>query len=243
MYKKPRKASTIALIRESEQNKKFEILMLLRSGSNAFLPCNYVFPGGAIEKDDSAESMDNHCPGLNRKDASFIIKDRDMHSNSIAFWIGAIRETFEETGILLASNSDGSPIDLQSTPLKSRYLRIREDLNKGEKSFSEIVRGNNLLLHTDRIRYLSRWVTPPMSKIRYDTRFFAAKLPQKQEVMHDGSEIIQHLWLTPQESLDRHKKGNLQMVLPTVSTLKELNRYSSIDDIFTADSADETREG
>ena len=98
----------------------------------------------------------------------------------------------------------------------------RDRINTGEFRFAKMVKDENMTLAADRISFLSHWVTPFFSPIRYSAYFFSAMAPEGQEASHDGREAVAHLWITPSEALRRNRKGSFKMVLPTVSTLEGL---------------------
>lgn len=221
MFARPRKASTIALVRGDGSG--LEVLLMKRGASDRFLPSYYVFPGGAVDTQDKYRGTAHPglYPGINTAD------ERD---NLLTHIMAGIRETFEEAGILLAYDSNGN-IPRSDESLYSLY---REQVFRGELKFQDFLTVHNLTPAFDMMYYLERWITPAYFPIRYDARFFAARCPENQHVSHDGDELVETLWITPSEALKMHKSGKMKIVLPTSETLRFLSQYSSADALFTS---------
>lgn len=219
MFSKPRKASTIAIVRGDSSG--LEVLMMKRGPSDRFLPSFYVFPGGAVDPQDnySGELIHDLYPG---------IVSRDERDNLIKHISAGIRETFEESGILLARDSNGQIPQSD----ESMYRTYREQVFRGELKFNDFLDNQGLTPAFDSMHYLERWITPVYSPIRYDARFFTAECPGNQHVSHDGDELVETLWITPREALAMHKSGRMKMVLPTSATLEFLSRFSTTNDLF-----------
>ncbi|MFW5861621.1 MAG: NUDIX hydrolase [Spirochaetota bacterium] len=230
----PRKASTVAVVRENPGGGDFQVLLLRRNGESSFLPHNYVFPGGALEEQDDMPCFREFCAGMNSGQADVILGDEIDVSNRLSIWVAGIRETFEETGLLYAYEHDGKPLEFAGNLKKELYCEYRKRMFAGEITFREMLAHENLSLAVDRLCYLSRWVTPDFSPIRYDARFFLAEAPSGQDVIHDGQEITEHTWITPADALRRNREGSLPMVLPTVHTLQQLTKFQSIGEAISS---------
>jgi 8-oxo-dGTP pyrophosphatase MutT (NUDIX family) len=233
MIVKPKDAATIMLLQPCRcaSDGNFEVLMVLRHPQNKFVADSYVFPGGALDKQDGADFFEAQCRGINRISAGRIIPDMPSPVRALAAWVAAVRETFEEVGMMLAYDQRGSLLSLTGEEAE-RFSRYRHDLNAGKTDFERIVSTEGLTLATDRIFYYSHWITPEASPIRYNVRFFAAQAPEGQVPLHDGFELTRHVWITPQEALRDNAKGNFRMVLPTIMTMKELALYKSVEDVI-----------
>jgi 8-oxo-dGTP pyrophosphatase MutT (NUDIX family) len=157
---------------------------------------------------------------------------RDMPQRSLGAWIAGIRETFEEAGILLAYDRSGSPVALREADEIARFHNYRRLLYGNSITLKTILEREELALATDSIYYYSHWITPESSPIRYDVRFFVAPVPSHQAALHDGHELIDHVWVTPQEALLANRAGNFRMVLPTIMTLKELCCFGSVEEVI-----------
>jgi hypothetical protein len=233
MFSKAHRASTITIVRESKKipGQNFEVLLLLRHENNRFVPLNNVFPGGAMDDLDCSDDIVNCCKGLTRTNACNIISDIEEPEIAFGTWITGIRETFEESGLLFAYSGNGDIVSFKKKEEKEKFNNYRKEIYEKKLSFYDMIKREGLIVATDKIFYNSHWITPPFLSIRYDTRFFIAIAPEMQDVMHDGFELTEHIWITPSKALKRHKEGTLKMVLPTVSTIKGLNKFYSIDEI------------
>jgi 8-oxo-dGTP pyrophosphatase MutT (NUDIX family) len=189
-----------------------------------------VFPGGTIDKEDCVPQMEELCYGIDRHEARNLLDNAPSAEKSLGAWVAAIRETFEEVGILLARNKDGSFVSFGREDCPKKLLPYRKSLVNKELGFDEFLRKKNLTMATDKLYYFSHWITPELLPIRYDVRFFLAEFPENQRAMHDGEELTEHVWVTPQEALEYSKKGNFNMILPTIMTIKELSRCKTIED-------------
>ena len=229
----PKDAATIMLLRpcHSASDRHFEVLMVLRHPQNKFVADSYVFPGGALDTQDGANFFESHCRGIDRARAERIIPDMPSPARALAAWVAAVRETFEEVGMMLAYDQKGSLLSLTGEEAE-RFSRYRHDLNAGKTDFERIISAEKLTLATDRIFYYSHWITPEASPIRYNVRFFAARAPEGQVPLHDGFELTRHVWITPQEALRDNAKGKFRMVLPTIMTMKELSLFRSLEDVM-----------
>ncbi len=224
----PKEAATLILLRQRKGD--IEILMVKRHPANLFVPDCYVFPGGGVESDDLAHDMEGLCLGLDRQSAYGILGDMAGPAIALATWIACIRETYEETGILMACNPSGTMISSDSDQIKQKRHHDRLSLLAGEISFSSFIRKEDLRLATDRLFYFSHWITPVGSPIRYDVRFFIAEAPSGQEALHDGRELTEHVWISPRRALALYQQNEFDMVLPTVMTLRDLCRFATIQD-------------
>ena len=232
----PRHASTLILMRPCRDITRgtIEVLMVLRHPSNKFAPAAYVFPGGALEADDCAASIEPCCCGLNRSHAARIIPDMTAPGQALGTWIAAVRECFEEVGMLPAYTPAGPPLALNDAAVAMRFKQYRQQLVDRTLTLEQILSRENLQLATDRIFYYAHWITPELSPIRYDVRFFITKAPEHQAPQHDDQELIDHLWITPQEALKANAGKGFSMVLPTIMTLRELAFFRTVDEVIAS---------
>ncbi|TAN22595.1 MAG: NUDIX domain-containing protein [Actinomycetota bacterium] len=234
IHVEPRPAATVILMREIDGRQGFEILMLKRSTELDFSAGAYVFPGGAVDPQDI--QLAPRCLGINDSEASKIL---ELTEGGIATYVAAIRECYEEVGImLLSSGDDRSPgygskhLDLRSAEQKEKYTSLRRSLNLGEIRFVDAVLSNNLYLTTSDLFYISHWVTPPGGSRRYDTRFFVALAPDNQEALHDKGEIVDSLWLKPADALRRFEEGELRMIFPTLRNLGAIAKFKTAAEVL-----------
>jgi 8-oxo-dGTP pyrophosphatase MutT (NUDIX family) len=211
---KPQPAATVTLVRDAPHG--LEVLMLQRSMALKFMPGAYVFPGGALDPGDDAAGLRELCVGLDDAAAS---RTLGVERGGLAYWIAAIREAFEEAGILLAYDASGGYVTLTGLT-GDRFSARRKALERNHGAFAALARAESLRLATDRLLYFGHWITPVSVPRRYDTRFFLAVAPAGQEAQHDNHETTAHMWMRPQEALDLCAKEMLNMRFPTIKTLE-----------------------
>ena len=226
-----RPAATVMLIRDRE-NAAFEVFMLRRTLSAAFAKGMYVFPGGRVDESDSASELENLCDGLSDEQASSLLQ---VPSGGLAYWVAAIRECFEEAGVLLArQHSTQEILRFDNPDTVAKFALARQQINDGKLTLIELCTRENLHLVTDSIHYVSHWVTPIGESRRFDTRFFVARAPQAQEPLHDDNETIASLWVEPSDALIRCEQGELAMIPPTIKNLEFLSEHPSTADVLVA---------
>ena len=222
----PAPAATVTLVRDGALG--LEVLMLRRNLQSAFVPGQHVFPGGAVEKSDASAAMYARCTGLDDLAAS---RKLGVAFSGLAYWVAALRESFEEAGLLLARDAAGRPVE---PSVASDLARHRAAVAAGEHSFEEMLREAGLTLKAGELVYFSHWITPAGAPRRYDTRFFAALAPAGQEPAHDNDETIESLWLKPQDGVDRYLAGKFKLMTPTIHTLRLFAQYDSAAALLAA---------
>ena len=210
----PRPAATLLLLREAAGAP--EVFMLQRTDKAAFLPGAFVFPGGALDPDDASERATRRVRGMDDAQAS---SRMGLASGGLAYWIAAARECFEESGILLAFDSGDSPIDPDRV---AGLEHLRKPLNEGNLPFSAFLEREDLYIHAQEIAYYSHWITAPGRARRFSTRFFVACAPAGQHGAHDRSETVHSVWIRPREAIERGRRGEIELIFPTRSTLADL---------------------
>ncbi|MBN1474813.1 MAG: NUDIX hydrolase [Syntrophaceae bacterium] len=227
----PLDASTVILMRagSQENDSGFEVLLVRRSSKSAFVPSAYVFPGGKVEPDDRLPEMANCCRKNDLIKSMSFLDGAPSAQSALGILTAAIRETFEEAGILLAWQENGTFVSVDES-LEGQLLSYRTDLNRGNLKFLDLLKKENLFLAVDRLHYFSRWITPELSPLRFDARFFIAEVPEGQKAFHDGGEVTKHIWITPAQALQRYSQRKIYMVAPTVVTLEELSRFQTINE-------------
>ena len=188
-----------------------ETLLLQRTQGAAFLGGAYVFPGGSL---DPADAKAHRVVGLDDAQAS---RRLGLASGGIAYYVAAVRECFEEAGVLLACDAEGKPID------KERGAALVEHRNR---PFLEFLEAEDLYIPAGSLAYYGHWITQPGRSRRFDARFFVALAPEGQAGAHDATETVHHVWINPLEALERSKRGELELVHATQQTLFDLGRFS-----------------
>lgn len=195
----------------------YEIFMVVRHRKTDFASGALVFPGGKVEEGDRIEAIRDFCDGA------------DGQSNTmISVMTAAIRETFEESGILLArSRVDGEML----TP--DRLISLggyRDLLVDGKISLIEFLKKEKLTLACDQLTRFAHWITPELMPKRFDTHFFLARIPQGQGGTHDGTETVDSIWLSPKEILEETRAGRFSMMFPTIMNLMKLEESATLDE-------------
>jgi len=231
----PRDAATVVLLRKKScpESGGFEVLMALRNRTSSFVPSSYVFPGGRVDGDDARDDMESFCSDEDLKRAQSMLERPGLSGHGLAVWIAAVRETFEEVGLLFAYGKDGSLLQFSGMDaLAERYREYRRQIAACQIKFSEMLSREGLTFAFDRLHYFSHWITPELSPKRYDTRFFIAEAPPCQKALHDGQELTRHLWISPEAALEQYWQNRFHMVVPTIVTLEELSRFNKIGDVI-----------
>jgi 8-oxo-dGTP pyrophosphatase MutT (NUDIX family) len=224
-----RDAATVMLVRDGRVG--LEVFMLQRTLKAVFASGMYVFPGGAVDDADRSPDVEAWCDGLTDGQASGVL---EVPAGGLAYWIAAIRECFEEAGVLLARRPDGQFVRFDEPNVESRYLAHRAAVHGGRLRLIDLCGDEGLRLATDDIHYVSHWITPIGERRRFDTRFFVARAPQAQEPLHDEHETIASLWVRPADALARQERGELAMIAPTMKNLELLVPHATADDALAA---------
>ena len=211
-----------------------EVLMLQRSHRADFAGGAYVFPGGALDPGDGGARVERLCRGLSDDAASAIL---GMENGGLAYWVAAVRECFEEAGLLFARAADGAAVSFSDPGVAARFARARTELLARERSFPEVCESEGLSLSVDALHYVAHWITPAVSPRRFDTRFFLAAAPEHQSAAHDAGETISHVWVRPADALEHHRAGRMALVLPTIKNLQAIGRFSTAAELLDAASA------
>lgn len=225
----PLPAATVTLVRDADGG--LEVLMLQRNFQSGFMAGMYLFPGGAVDPADYSPEICARCSGLDDATASGIL---GLRQGGLAYWVAAIRESFEEAGMLLACDARGAMLSFRDPLLQDRYRSHRRALNAGEAELGRLLAGEDLRLAADRLVYFSHWITPVGPPRRYDTRFFVARAPDAQDALHDDFETIGHAWMRPRDALDAHAAGRFDMRTPTRKTLELFSGYDAAEDLMAA---------
>jgi len=210
-------ATTLMLLRDRPGG-GVEVLLIQRHAESRFGGGDFVFPGGKIASDDMPEDAAASCVGLTPGAAKARLGNVTSAGEALAYWAGAIRETFEEVGILLAYEPDGTLLRLNDRT-RARFEDHRWACQRNPIEFWNMLEAERLRLATDRLVYFAHWITPEENPIRFDTRFFAAEVPPDQEAIADNQEIVAIRWLSPAEALAARRRGEISLRFPTIKNL------------------------
>lgn len=217
---------------------RMEVLMLRRNLASSWVGGMHLFPGGAVDAADAVPELATRSPERDDAEASRLL---GLDAGGLGSFVAAIRESFEEAGVLLARTRAGEPVDVTSTAggAADRFVEHRRRLNAGEVTFAEVCAFEDLILDTDRLFYFSHWITPEGQPRRYDTRFFVAEMPGGQAALHDDIEVIDSLWISPAEALRRHAAREIDMMFPTMKNLQAIGRFERTADLLRTSAAAE----
>jgi 8-oxo-dGTP pyrophosphatase MutT (NUDIX family) len=204
-------AATILLLRDQPA---FEVLMVRRHHQIDFASGALVFPGGKSHAGDHDPAWADHANGWSAHDAE-----------QRALRIAAIREVFEEAGLLLATRRDGASIGGEACPME-----VREAVDAGRTPFLDVVRDLDARLELDALTVFARWITPPLTPKRFDTWFYAVRAPEDQLAACDGRETVDAEWIAPGEALRLGDLGERKVIFPTRMNLKLLAEAESAAD-------------
>jgi 8-oxo-dGTP pyrophosphatase MutT (NUDIX family) len=224
-----RDAATVLLVRDGDAG--LEVFMLRRSLNSVFVGGAYVFPGGAVDEADRHADLEAVCDGRSDAGASALL---GVDTGGLAYWVAAVRECFEEAGVLLAHAGDGHVISFADPGVADRFRLHRKAVDSGEHRLIDVCRIEDLHIAADQIHYISHWITPRGAPRRYDTRFFVAAAPAEQVPLHDDRETIANLWVRPSDALERERKGELEMIFPTIKTLEAIAGFDRSADLIEA---------
>ena len=217
----PLPSSTVILLDEDARGEgPFRILMVKRHGSVTF-PGVHAFPGGVVDPSDAtapgaALPADQRWAGAPQGDDA---------ATALPFWVAAVRELFEEVGVLLATRG-GRPIE---GALDGEVLALRDRLHARD-GLGAVLARIDAVPATHALYAFARWVTPSVNPRRFDTRFLIGRMPRGQEPCPDGTETESCTWYTPRAALAAYLAGEIELIPPTVRTLDDLARFASIDE-------------
>jgi 8-oxo-dGTP pyrophosphatase MutT (NUDIX family) len=215
-----RSSATVVIAREGERGP--ELLMVRRRAGDVFGD-SYAFPGGLVDDDEGLAHA--FCQNLSALDADTLLGVQE--GGGLDYFVAAIRELFEETGILLARNERGEWADSESVLQEHRVQVDRREL-----PWSEFMRRQGLRMACDALHYFAHWETPLHRPKRWSTRFFLAEMPAGQSASHDGSELTDSRWLSAAEALSFGQQDGIQLPFPTVRNLESLSAFASVDDLL-----------
>ena len=213
----PRQASTVLLLRDSGMADEIEVFMMVRHHQIEFNSGALVFPGGSVDKNDREIAA---SPAL-------YSGGERLDADALGFRIAAIRETFEESGILLG-RSKGSAALLDAKRASEIAAAHRAELNEGRISFLKVLTDNGLKLALDALMPYAHWITPEGMPKRFDTWFFLAAAPPDQLGAHDGKESTDSIWVSPREALAGGENGRFKLPFPTTRNLIRLGKQANV---------------
>ncbi|MDQ6645392.1 MAG: NUDIX hydrolase [Chloroflexota bacterium] len=229
MSTQPRLASAVMLLRDLASGQGIEVFMVRRVIQSDFMPDVFVFPGGSVSADDrAAEQAEQVCtpiaPGKADPEGRTILGSGTRAA--------AIRELFEEAGVLLAYRSE--QILAIGEEDVARFDGYRLAFNQRKGSLIDMAHAENLRLATDLLGYFAHWITPEGMPKRFDTHFFITTAPAEQQAAHDRLETSDGIWISPAEALARSERNEFPLVFATIHQLRELTLFQSVKEALEA---------
>jgi 8-oxo-dGTP pyrophosphatase MutT (NUDIX family) len=226
-----RDAATVLALRDTESG--IEVFMVRRASRMGFLGGAHVFPGGALDARDSQERLLAISGGFEAVGDLGRIHDDGIHARGLL--LAAVRELFEESGILLARSADGDWVDLDEEGARTERLAAgRSALSARGGDFAALMAEDGLRVDVSGLRFFAHWITPEREKRRFDTRFFLARAPERQSARHCDVESSEGEWITPQRALDRYRAREIELVPPTIASLECLCDFGTVDAALAA---------
>jgi 8-oxo-dGTP pyrophosphatase MutT (NUDIX family) len=222
MIKTPRLSAAVMLLRPSKTDGKIEVFMVQRPTQSRFAPNVFVFPGGAVEPDDGEAEV---IPGI----CVPITPPSQATELGRGVRLAAIRELFEESGILLAEYNQAS---LKNEQI-NQFPLYQQKIIEHTLTIAELAAAEDLVYSSDALIHCAHWITPENSPLRFETHFFLALLPPDQIAKHNSHELISSEWIRPSEALKRHATGLFPLVFATVHQLQLLTTYDSPEEALT----------
>ena len=219
-----RAAATVLLITDTPE---LRVLMMRRHANTVFAGGMWVFPGGAVDPEDA------HTPTAGFIETTYPgpILDNSIESHR-AYYVAAIRECFEEAGILMTCPDPATTPSQALTP--DHQQGARDQLNEGQLKFDDFLTRAGLLADADQIKPVARWITPLGSPKRFDARFFLATCPPDQISSHDAGELVDSAWMQPKDILARFKAGELSIMTPTLRMIQNLIPFEKSAAVISA---------
>ncbi len=230
-----RQAATVMLVRDGAQpddeGNSLEVLMVRRNLQSDFVGGAFVFPGGAVDPLDGGAEAEAACHGRTDAEASTLL---GIDAGGLAYWVAALRETFEEAGLLLADRPDGPPLLAGEPGEEARFVAERAAVNAGTRRFLDLCRDERLRLLVGEVHYFAHWIAPRGAPRRFDTRFFVAAAPPGQKAAHDAGETIAATWISPRRALEGHRDGVFELIFPTIRNLQAISRFPTSGELLEA---------
>ena len=208
-----------------------EVLMLRRTPHAVFSPGASVFPGGAVDADDAGPAVQRRVTGA---DDAWVSAEMSLPRGP-AVKVAAVRECFEEAGLLVARDrATSAPVELTDPTRRDRLAHRRTDLNAGRVTWREVLDAEDVVIDVRDLHVFAHWRTPIGAPRRYDTWFFVAVAPHGDDGVHDDQELVASEWIAPDDALGRNASGDIDLIFPTMRSLTILSRFERVHDVLAA---------
>jgi 8-oxo-dGTP pyrophosphatase MutT (NUDIX family) len=223
----PRPAATLMMLRDGAAG--LEVFLLKRHGLSDVLGGAYVFPGGKMDLQDGGIDGEAHLDQSAAHLHASLNEPGIDPATAVGLYVAALRETFEESGVLLAGADMAG--GAHGAHASAQQARLAMELSRQGRGFDEVLAHMGLRLATRSVLPWSRWITPSMPSFmskRFDTRFFVAALPQGQDARHDNRETVKSVWLDPREALRQYWEREIELAPPQIMSLAHLARFADV---------------
>jgi 8-oxo-dGTP pyrophosphatase MutT (NUDIX family) len=230
----PLDASTVILLRETPSANPFEVLLMPRHSKQNFMGNAFVYPGGQLDEEDCNPKLADYASGMSAEEAKRRLNEPDISDErALGLFFAAVRETFEESGVLLAVPVSGGSIDFTDPEIRKRFAPYRHMIHQHEMTLLDLAKKEKLVFSLDQLTPFAHWITPEIELRRFDTRFLLARMPSGQAAVHDAMEMTETLWTTPEDAFLKQKSGEILLMPPTLKTLEEMAQFSSVSKLFS----------
>ena len=192
---------------------------------------NYVYPGGTLDKGDDNKEVLSRCITAAQHGVG---ESERAPADLPGYRIAAIRELFEEAGVLLAYRKGRAAFKFMNDAEQQKFSDYRKKLNAGEITLFELAVQEDLYLAFDQLIYYTHWITPEAIPVRFDTRFFVARHPGGQEATPDHKETTDGVWIAPGKALEANTQGSIPLSPPTLKTLEDVARFETLDSFLNS---------
>jgi 8-oxo-dGTP pyrophosphatase MutT (NUDIX family) len=224
-----RDAATVVLVRDRPA---LQVLLLQRTPHAVFSPGASVFPGGAVDDADRAPAAAGRMVG---PDDAAVSAAMSLAAGGAGVVMAAVRECFEEAGLLLARDrATGARVDLTDPARRDELAHLRHELNAGRCSWLDVLDAQEAVVDARDLHLFAHWRTPIGAPRRYDTWFFVTEAPAGDDGVHDDNELVASEWAAPADVLDRFRDGDVDLIFPTMRTLTVLSDFTRTDDALRA---------
>jgi 8-oxo-dGTP pyrophosphatase MutT (NUDIX family) len=237
----PRPAASVIIVRDAARDapEPIEVYMIRRQRSMKFLGGFYAFPGGKVESTDAAAAVLAGCNGLDPAQADACFPAFGALP-PLAFWVTAVRELLEESGVLLACDGEGRAVDVRVPGVGARANAARQALVANAADFDTLLASEGWRCDLRGLRYLSHFVTPKTSPIRFSARFFLCRLPVGQAPRLYTEETSEGFWIHPGDGYRRFLAKEMAMAEPAEYGLAYIAQFHSVDELWSV--CDDDRE-
>lgn len=185
----------------------------------------YVYPGGKRDDSDGTPEVESYCTGVSAKDAAEVLGIEDEPYRALGHFVAAVRETFEEAGVLLATTASGQLVDSTDPDISV----LRKQLQRGEYTMLQLATDLGIRFDLQRLRYVAHWITPPSEPRRFSARFFLCRVPIGQTAAYDEHETTDGFWISPKQAIDDYAAMKFMTAPPTLRVLESMASHESIE--------------